>query len=123
MKHQKAQSLIELLIALGVFVLIVTAINFLSLDTYIADRAGGERTQATFLAKEGIEAAKSIGDNSWDDLSLGSHGLNISDGNWIFQGTEDGIISRTLYFRQRRCLFFRPSSMKSSIPSQLLKYR
>ncbi|MBU4369712.1 hypothetical protein KKG58_03025 [Patescibacteria group bacterium] len=89
MKHQKAQSLIELLIALGVFVLVVTAINFLSLDTYIADRAGGERTQATFLAKEGIEAAISISDNNWEDLILGEHGLTISDGNWVFQGTED----------------------------------
>ncbi|MBU4370069.1 prepilin-type N-terminal cleavage/methylation domain-containing protein, partial [Patescibacteria group bacterium] len=65
MKNQSGQSLIELLIALGVFVLVVTAINFLSLDTYVADRAGGERTQATFLAKEGIEAAISISDNNW----------------------------------------------------------
>lgn len=91
MKHQKAQSLIELLIALGVFVLVVSSINFLSLDTYIADRAGGERTQATFLAKEGIEASKSISNNSWGDLSLGNHGISISDEHWVFQGTADDV--------------------------------
>ncbi len=91
MRHKQAQSLIELLIALGVFVLIVTAINFLSLDTYVTDRAGGERTQATFLAKEGIEASISISSNNWEDLILGEHGLTVSSGTWIFQGTEDDI--------------------------------
>lgn len=88
---EKGQSLLELLIAMAVFVLAVTAISWLVLDVYLADRVGRENMIATFLAKEGMEAARSIRDNGWDDLSAGSHGLVISGGSWIFQGTEEDV--------------------------------
>lgn len=65
---QSGQSLIELLIAMGVFVLAVSAIAFLILDAYIADRAGRERTQATFLAEECLEQARVTRDGDWDSL-------------------------------------------------------
>lgn len=93
--HQKGQSLIELLVAMGVFVLAVSTISFLIIDSYVSNRAGRERIKATFLAEEGLEAAKSIRDNNWAglaDLSDGSyHGIATSGNNWIFQGTEDDI--------------------------------
>lgn len=60
----KGSSLIELLIAMGVFVLAVSAISFLILDSYIADRAGSERTQAVFLAEEGLEKMRALNWNS-----------------------------------------------------------
>jgi len=91
MNNQSGQSLVELLIAMGIFVLAVTAITWLILDVFLADRTGRERTVATFLAKEGIEAAKSIRDSNWDSLSVGSHGLGTSGNSWIFQGIEEDI--------------------------------
>ena len=94
MDYQKGQSLIELLIAMGIFVLAVVSISWLVLDVYLSDRAGRERMAATFLAKEGIEATRSIRDNNWDDLINGSHGLAITGNNWIFQGNQEDISSQ-----------------------------
>ena len=91
MNYEKGQSLVELLIAMGVFVLAVSVITWLILDVYLADRAGRERMIATFLAKEGMEATRSIRDNNWSDLSVGTHGLAISGNNWVLQGTEEDI--------------------------------
>ncbi len=87
----KGQSLIELLIAMAIFVLVISAITFLILDSYIAHRAGREVTLATFLAEEGLEAARSIRDNDWADLTDGSHGIATSVDGWVFQGTEEDI--------------------------------
>jgi Tfp pilus assembly protein PilV len=89
--YQKGQSLIELLVALAVLVLTISAITFLVLDSYVAYRAGREHTLATFLAEEGLEAARSIRDNNWDDLVDGNHGIAISGDSWIFQGTENDL--------------------------------
>lgn len=89
--YKKGQSLIELLIAMAIFALMISAITFLVLDSYVAHRAGREQTLATFLAEEGLEATRSIRDNNWDDLTDGSHGITTSGDNWIFQGTEEDI--------------------------------
>lgn len=91
MRSEKGQSLVELLIAMGIFVLAVSAITFLILDVYLTDRAGRERTVATFLAKEGLEAARSIRDNGWVGLTNGHHGLSISEDHWIFQEAQEDI--------------------------------
>lgn len=91
MSNQTGQSLIELLIAMVIFVLVVSAITFLILGVYLTDRAARERTKAIFLAREGMEAATSIRDNNWNNLSAGSHGLAISGNNWTFQGTEQDV--------------------------------
>ena len=89
MKKELGQSIIELLIAMGVFVIGVSVIVFLILDVYVADRSGRERMVATFLAKEGLEAARAIRDNDWFDLSVGNHGIAISGNNWVFQDTPE----------------------------------
>ena len=94
MKHERGQSLIELLLAMGVFVLAVSAITGLTLDVYLADRSGRERMVATFLAKEGIEAVRSIRDSSWDALTIGEHGLTISGGKWTFSGSQEDISNK-----------------------------
>ena len=89
MKKELGQSIIELLIAMGVFVIGVSVIVFLILDVYVADRSGRERMVATFLAKEGLEAARAIRDNDWYDLSVGNHGIAVSGNNWVFQDTPE----------------------------------
>jgi hypothetical protein len=90
----RGQSLIELIIAIGIFVFVISALSFLILDSYISGRLATEITKADFLAQEGLEAARSIRDNSWSDLTSGNHGLAISGGHWTFQGTSEDISSQ-----------------------------
>ena len=89
LKSQSGQSLMEVLIALGVFVLGIATIGFLVLDANISTRQGVERTQATLLAKEGLEAARSIRDADFDNLTAGTYGIALSGDKWIFSGASD----------------------------------
>lgn len=74
---QKGQSLIELSIAMSIFILVISIISFLVLDAYIANRSALERTQATFLAEEGLEKARASRDLNWQNLvSVGSELIN-----------------------------------------------
>lgn len=91
MKEESGQSLIELLIAMSIFVVAVSAVAFLILDVYLSDKVGREKTMATFLAQEGMEATRAIRDNNWDDLINGEHGLLVSAGKWVFEGNEEDI--------------------------------
>ena len=87
----KGQSLIELVVALGIFVIVGSALVFLIFNSYIAGRLASEITQANFLAEEGLEAARSIRDNNFADLTDGDHGLDNATGNWQFLGTSETI--------------------------------
>ena len=89
--NKKGQSLVELMIAMAIFVLMVTAVSWLIIDSYLTNRLGQEKTTATFLAKEGLEATRSIRDNNWLGLTVGSHGLAASGGHWVFQGTQNDV--------------------------------
>lgn len=87
----KGQSILELLIAMGVFIISFSGIVFLILDGYASSLLAQEMNIANFLAEEGIEAAKSIRDNSWSDLTIGEHGLATSGNKWVFQGSEENL--------------------------------
>lgn len=91
MKNQKGQSLVELVVAIGVFVILIGALTPLIFNSYTAGYLASEITQATFLAEEGLEATRSIRDNSWNDLMAGEHYLNNSTGNWQFSETPETI--------------------------------
>jgi len=91
MNCEKGQSLVELLIAIGIFVIVVSTLAFFILDSYVTGRLAQEITVANFLAEEGMEATRSIRDNSWNNLSEGSYGLAVSTTNWIFEGTEEEV--------------------------------
>lgn len=91
MNFEKGQSLIELLVAIGIFVIIVSSLVVFILDSYIFGFLAEEITKANSLAEEGIEAAKSIKDDSWENLTLGDHGLKISGNHWEFQGAPEDI--------------------------------
>lgn len=91
-KNQKGQSLLELLVAMAVFVLVVSGIMFLTMDAHVANRQGAERSKATLLAQEGMEAAVSIRNRSWKDLADGKYGLSYQGKNfWEFTKSPDVI--------------------------------
>lgn len=88
----KGQSLLELVIAIGVFVIVVSGLSFFILDSYNSGRLSYEMTKANFLAEEGIDAVISIRNNNWDDLLPGNHGLLIQDNKWILSaGNEESL--------------------------------
>jgi hypothetical protein len=57
-----------------------------------------DRTQALFLAQEGLEVARNIRDNSFDNLTTGTWGLLFADSVWALDASPDtnGRFTRTL---------------------------
>ncbi len=86
---QRGASLIELLVAIGVFTVGVITILFLVFDSGTATRSGATRTQATLLSQEGLEAVRTIRDNDFTTLVDGTYGIALSAGKWILSGTSD----------------------------------
>jgi len=85
----KGQTLIEALVAVGIFLISINAIIFL---LFAAQSIFGdtERNQAALnYASEGAEAVKSIRNRNWDELTDGEHGLIFSDNQWLFSETSD----------------------------------
>lgn len=75
-----AQTLLEVMIAIGITVMALVAILSLVLSTMVASGQVVERTVAVFLAREGIEMTKNIRDSNWlDPTQTWSYGLNDGD--------------------------------------------
>ena len=52
------------------------------------------KTLAAKYAQEGVEAVRSIRDNSWVLLTNGAHGLSWNGSQWIFSGNSDVITTQ-----------------------------
>ncbi len=93
----RGQSLVELLVAMGVFVLVISSIMFVVLDAHIANQQGAERSDAVYYAQSGLEAVRSIANRQWGAAVPGTHGLDRSSGLWELAGAYD---SQTPFTRQ-----------------------
>lgn len=85
-------SLLELILAIAIFSLGSYAMATMLIDSNLSTRLSIDRTEALQYAKEGILAAKSLRDNSWDSLTEGSHGVIASSTagvGWEFLGSSD----------------------------------
>lgn len=82
-------SLVEVMLALSIFAIL--AVAFTSSYIYGIDAAAssGNRVRASMLALEGLEAARNIRDADFAELADGTHGLAVSNNQWLFSGTED----------------------------------
>lgn len=88
-KHTYAQSVVEIIVAVAIFVIIAGSSVVTILGSFLTSRLAEEETKATSLAKQALEAASSIRNRSWDDLSYGQYGLNYSSGEWTLTGSSD----------------------------------
>lgn len=86
---EAGQSLVEVLLTISIFIIGVITVGTLIIDANVSSRQGVERTQAITLAREGLEAARSLRDADFDNLTTGAHGLALSNSKWIFSGTSD----------------------------------
>lgn len=82
--HTKGQSVLEVLVALGIFAISMIAgfqLFFggqtLSVDSTNAELAGD-------YAQEGLEAVRNIRARNWSELADGSHGLVFQNNEWMF---------------------------------------
>ena len=81
--------IIEIIVAMGIMIIIAATGASTVLHSFSANRLGDEETNATLFAQEGIEAARSIKNQGWANLSTGTHGLDSSGGTWTFSGTSN----------------------------------
>lgn len=84
-------STIEILLAGSILVVIITALIGGVVYGRESTLLAGARNTATFLAEEGLEAARNLRDNAFANLTIGTHGLVISGNQWVFSGTSDAV--------------------------------
>lgn len=95
-KTTGAFSLLEVILAISIFILLATALVGGYLYGQEATMLAGNRAQATFLAEEALEAVRNMRDEDFSNLTNGTHGLVISGNQWTLSGSSDtnGIFTR-----------------------------
>jgi len=66
-RRDAGQSILEVVVARGVFALIAATLMALAIGGLQGLEQGGEQTQAQALAQEGMEAVRSIRDRAWNE--------------------------------------------------------
>lgn len=94
-------SLLEVVLSLGIFAILVTAVTSLALSSFSFFSYGQSYDRAEELATEAEVAVRAIGAEAFDELIAGSFVIGISDGQWALDsgGTVeliDGLYSRTI---------------------------
>ncbi|MCX6779854.1 MAG: hypothetical protein NT034_01585 [Candidatus Magasanikbacteria bacterium] len=96
-KNHQGFSLVEIVLASGLLALL--SLIFLGILTYGQQSTirAGQRDRAIFLAQEGLEAARSIRDQNFTNLTVGNFGLS-SSGQWglVAQPDVTDIFTRTI---------------------------
>ncbi len=95
---QRGFSVVEVLLAAGVFALLVTGLVGAVVYGRASSDSAGDRSQALSLAEEGIEATRNIGDAAYANLAAGTYGLTQTSNQWAFSGASDtsGIYTRQI---------------------------
>lgn len=91
MTTRRGQSILEVMIAVAIMVISITASAAMMTATERGSSEMAGETRASAVAEEGIQASISIRDRGWNSLAVGTHGLIIqaSPLEWIFQGSSD----------------------------------
>jgi prepilin-type N-terminal cleavage/methylation domain-containing protein len=85
----KGFSLVEVLLASSIFAIIVTALVGAYLYGIESTAVSGNRARAVLIAEEGLEAVRNIRDNDFEDLVVGTYGIEVLGGEWDFYGSSD----------------------------------
>jgi prepilin-type N-terminal cleavage/methylation domain-containing protein len=88
-KNNKGFSLVELVVALAVFVIIIGGMATLIIGGHLSDFENEKRLQANAALTEVWEALRAIRGRGWDNIPDGSYGLAHGGGYWEFSGGSD----------------------------------
>ena len=88
-KNQSGFGLLEVIVAMALFMIVIVAGSGGVLQTYSINTLSGTETQAKLYAQEGIEAVHSIAKQDFANIAVGTYGLNPSSGSWVFSGTTE----------------------------------
>lgn len=96
--NNKGASLIEIIVAIGIFTIIAANIVVLTLSSQGSTLRESERLQADMYLQQSFEATKSIGDYDFTNLQNGTYGLTKQNGYWELSGNSDtqGQFTRTV---------------------------
>jgi hypothetical protein len=86
MLNNKGQSLLEVIVAMAIFVLISATMVTLSTGGFLSLNVGGEQTVAEALAGEGMEAVRAIRDRAWNEMIYNVSAVTSSNQQWLFSG-------------------------------------
>src|SRR4029078_7614066 len=90
MTKQNGFSVVEVLLAMALFVIIASGIVGLIIRSYTSNRQGAEETIADQYASEGIEALRSLKNQSYPNLAnTNSSGLTQTAGTWALNSTNN----------------------------------
>ncbi len=88
----RGQSLLEVVIALGVFGIILSIGSTLYFGGQSNTLDAAESIRAVDIARTGLEGVRVMRDKNWSDLTDGNHGLVLGANNtWQFSGTSDTV--------------------------------
>ena len=78
--------MLEVIVAVAVFSLIASAMAVMVLGGSSALIQGGQQTEAEYLAQQGIEIARSIRDQAWNNMIFNQSSVSTSSEQWVFDG-------------------------------------
>lgn len=88
---QDGISLIEVLLAIAIFTLFVASLGTIGLSGMLMSSDAVERFRATLVARESLEALRTIRMKNFSELALGTHGLSFSGGRWQLTPSPDSV--------------------------------
>ncbi|MFC1655329.1 hypothetical protein ACFL3C_00495 [Patescibacteria group bacterium] len=88
-KRNKGNSIIEIIIAIGIFALVFPTLSILVIGGFSTTLRDSERFQADMYLQQGFEAMRSIRDYGYANLTTGTHGLTKTNGYWELSGSSD----------------------------------
>ncbi len=94
MKYNEGFGIIEIIIAVSIFVIIAVSAVSTVIGSFSTNRLGDEETEATVFAEQGLEAAKSIKNRGWTTPFLATNcatacGIGTSGSAWAWSGTNN----------------------------------
>jgi type II secretory pathway pseudopilin PulG len=92
MRHKKGKngsSVVEVIVALGVLVVVLTGIAVLYTNAINGTENANKQFQAEMYLNQGLEAVRAIRDNDFNNLTIATHGLTDANGYWEFLGASD----------------------------------
>ena len=88
-KNNNGQSLVEIIVAIGIFAVGANAVISLVLSSYVTSSSGGAYTKAALTLQETTEAMTAVSKEAYNRLLPGTYGLDFSGGSWMLTGSPD----------------------------------